>query len=186
MTQVFDEVGDVVPVTVIQAGPCVVIQKKTSDRNGYDAIQVGFGEYPEKKATKLGKAFLNPAFLLMALGIAFAFRLSRAAVLVGIYVNNPWTIAPMYVAGTTLGCWILGVPLDGLEGIHWDLGSRAFYHTLLVSLRPYLWPYVIGNTILGIVCGYGAYLGMRWLLERRARHRAAAVSGGAAPGGGGA
>ncbi len=123
---------------------------------------------------------------LMALGIAFAFRLSRAAVLVGIYVNNPWTIAPMYVAGTTLGCWILGVPLDGLEGIHWDLGSRAFYHTLLVSLRPYLWPYVIGNTILGIVCGYGAYLGMRWLLERRARHRAAAVSGGAAPGGGGA
>ena len=59
MTQVFDEVGDVVPVTVIQAGPCVVIQKKTNDKNGYDAIQVGFCEYPEKKAAKLGKALLG-------------------------------------------------------------------------------------------------------------------------------
>lgn len=111
---------------------------------------------------------------LMALGIAFAFRLSRAAVLVGIYVNNPWTIAPMYLAGTTLGCWILGVPLEGLTAIQWDLGNLAFYRLLLASLRPYLWPYVLGNTILGIVCGSGAYFAMRWILERRAR-RAAAI-----------
>jgi len=110
---------------------------------------------------------------LMALGIAFAFRLSRAAVLVGIYVNNPWTIAPMYLAGTTLGCWILGVPLDGLSGIQWDLGSMAFYRLLVVSLKPYLWPYVLGNTILGIVCGAVAYLVMRWVLEGRARRAAA-------------
>ena len=110
---------------------------------------------------------------LMALGIAFAFRLSRAAVLVGIYVNNPWTIAPMYIAGTTLGCWILGVPLDGLGAVEWDLDSLAFYRSLLVSLRPYLWPYVVGNTILGIVCGYVAYVAMRWFLERRARPAAA-------------
>jgi len=106
---------------------------------------------------------------LMALGIAFAFRLSRAAVLVGIYVNNPWTIAPMYVAGTTLGCWILGVPLDGLNDIEWDLDNLAFYRLLLVTLRPYLWPYVLGNTLLGIVCGSVAYVAMRWILERRAR-----------------
>lgn len=59
MTQVFDETGDVVPVTVIQAGPCVVIQRKTSDKNGYDAIQVGFGEYSEKKAARLAKALLG-------------------------------------------------------------------------------------------------------------------------------
>jgi uncharacterized protein (DUF2062 family) len=110
---------------------------------------------------------------LMALGIAFAFRLSRAAVLVGIYVNNPWTIAPMYLAGTTLGCWILGVPLDGLSDIEWDLDNRAFYRLLLVSLRPYLWPYVVGNTILGIVCGSMAYVIVRWFLERRARRAAA-------------
>src|SRR5688572_1055661 len=97
----------------------------------------------------------------MALGIAFAFRLSRAAVLVGIYVNNPWTMAPMYLAGTALGCWILGMPLHGLRTIEWDLDSRAFYRLLLVSLRPYLWPYVLGNTILGIACGWVAYLAMR-------------------------
>ena len=112
---------------------------------------------------------------LMALGIAFAFRLSRAAVLVGIYVNNPWTMAPMYLAGTTLGCWILGVPLHGLRDIEWDLDNRAFYRLLLVSLRPYLWPYVLGNTILGIVCGSLAYLTMRGILERRARRAAASV-----------
>lgn len=112
---------------------------------------------------------------LMALGIAFAFRLSRAAVLVGICVNNPWTMAPIYMAGTALGCWILGVPLHGLRNIEWDLDNRAFYHLLFVSLKPYLWPYVLGNTILGIACGWVAYLAMRRILERRAR-RLSAVS----------
>jgi uncharacterized protein (DUF2062 family) len=116
---------------------------------------------------------------LMALGIAFAFRLSRAAMLIGICVNNPWTIAPIYAAGTGLGCWILGVPLDGLANIQWNLGSLAFYRVLVVSLRPYLWPYVLGNTILGIVCGTVAYFGMRWVLERRARR--GRLSSGAAP-----
>jgi len=51
MTQVFDEYGKAVPVTVIQAGPCPVIQKKTADRDGYEAIQIGFGA--EAKATRL-------------------------------------------------------------------------------------------------------------------------------------
>jgi uncharacterized protein (DUF2062 family) len=112
---------------------------------------------------------------LMALGIAFAFRLSRAAVLVGLYINNPWTMAPMYIAGTTLGCWLLGVPLEGLRDIDWDnWDERGFYRILLLSLKPYLWPYVLGNTILGVVCGSIAYVALRWFLERRAR-RAAAV-----------
>lgn len=110
---------------------------------------------------------------LMALGIAFAFRLSRAAMLVGICVNNPWTMAPMYLAGTALGCRILGVPLHGLRNIRWDLDGWAFYRLLLVSLRPYLWPYVLGNTILGIACGWMAYVAMREILERRARRLAA-------------
>lgn len=52
MTQIFDEVGNVIPVTVIEAGPCVVIQKKTIDTDGYDAIQLGFMEVKEKKLTK--------------------------------------------------------------------------------------------------------------------------------------
>lgn len=60
MTQVFDEAGDVVPVTIVQAGPCVVVQRKTVEKDGYDAIQVGFEEIPEKKAAKKGKTFLGP------------------------------------------------------------------------------------------------------------------------------
>ena len=52
MTQVFDEAGRVVPVTVIQAGPCTVVQKKTAEKDGYEAIQLGFENVPERKLTK--------------------------------------------------------------------------------------------------------------------------------------
>jgi large subunit ribosomal protein L3 len=52
MTQIFDENGKVVPVTVVEAGPCVVVQKKTSDNDGYEAIQVGFEEIREKLVNK--------------------------------------------------------------------------------------------------------------------------------------
>ena len=52
MTQVFDERGHVVPVTVIEAGPCVVVQKKTLENDGYSAIQVGFGSMRESLANK--------------------------------------------------------------------------------------------------------------------------------------
>ena len=44
MTQIFDANGKVVPVTVVEAGPCVVVQKKTIEKDGYEAIQVGFGD----------------------------------------------------------------------------------------------------------------------------------------------
>lgn len=52
MTQVFDQNGKVVPVTVVEAGPCVVVQKKTIEKDGYDAIQVGFGDIREKLVNK--------------------------------------------------------------------------------------------------------------------------------------
>lgn len=52
MTQIFDESGKVIPVTVIEAGPCVVAQVKTIETDGYQAIQLGFGDIKEKKLTK--------------------------------------------------------------------------------------------------------------------------------------
>jgi len=52
MTQIFDENGVVVPVTIIEAGPCFVTQRKTQDKDGYDAIQLGFGEVKETKVNK--------------------------------------------------------------------------------------------------------------------------------------
>ena len=52
MTQIFDEKGNVVPVTVIEAGPCVVVQKKTVENDGYAAVQFGFGDISAKKVNK--------------------------------------------------------------------------------------------------------------------------------------
>ena len=52
MTQIFDEKGNVVPVTLIEAGPCVVVQKKTVEHDGYDALQLAFAEAKEKHLTK--------------------------------------------------------------------------------------------------------------------------------------
>ena len=52
MTQIFDENGNVIPVTVIEAGPCPVVQQKTADHDGYDAVQLGFCDTVEKKLTK--------------------------------------------------------------------------------------------------------------------------------------
>ena len=61
MTQIFDEKGNVIPVTVIQAGPCAVVQKKTAENDGYDAIQLGFVEAKEKHITKAEKGHFEKA-----------------------------------------------------------------------------------------------------------------------------
>ena len=65
MTQIFDENGTVIPVTLIEAGPCFVTQKKTVETDGYNAIQIGFGDVPEKRLTQpvnghLKKAGVSP------------------------------------------------------------------------------------------------------------------------------
>lgn len=52
MTQIFDETGKVIPVTVVEAGPNAVVQKKTVENDGYDAVQVGFVDLKDKKANK--------------------------------------------------------------------------------------------------------------------------------------
>lgn len=52
MTSIFGEGGAIIPCTVIQAGPCVVTQKKSKDKDGYDAVQLGYGDKKEKNTTK--------------------------------------------------------------------------------------------------------------------------------------
>lgn len=52
MTQLFTEIGLAIPVTIVEAGPCVVVQKKTTETDGYNAIQIGFGEKRERLFTK--------------------------------------------------------------------------------------------------------------------------------------
>ena len=61
MSQIFDENGHVIPGTVIEAGPCVVVQKKTSEKEGYEAVQLGYEDVPERKLTKPEMGHLNKA-----------------------------------------------------------------------------------------------------------------------------
>ena len=61
MTQIFDEAGKVVPVTVIEAGPCVVVQKKNPDKEGYTSVQLGYQDQPERKLSKPEKGHLEKA-----------------------------------------------------------------------------------------------------------------------------
>lgn len=61
MTQIFDENGKVIPVTVVEAGPCVVVQKKTQQNDGYDAIQLGFGDVRPQKLVKPLKGHFEKA-----------------------------------------------------------------------------------------------------------------------------
>ena len=59
MSQIFDENGHVIPVTVIEAGPCVVTQKKTSEKEGYEAVQLGYEDIAERKLSKPEMGHLN-------------------------------------------------------------------------------------------------------------------------------
>ena len=77
MTQIFDEQGKVVPVTVIEAGPCKVVQKKTEDKEGYSSVQLGFEEVPERKLTKPEKGHLAKADV-GSLSVLHEFRLDSS------------------------------------------------------------------------------------------------------------
>ena len=77
MTQIFDEAGKVVPVTVIEAGPCVVVQKKTVEKEGYASVQLGFEETAERKLTKPEKGHLAKAGV-SNLRVLHEFRLENS------------------------------------------------------------------------------------------------------------
>ena len=83
MTQIFDEAGKVIPVTVVEAGPCVVVQKKTVENDGYSAVQFGFGDLREKLANKPAKGHFAKAEVALKRTLK-EFRLENAdAVSVG-------------------------------------------------------------------------------------------------------
>lgn len=63
MTQIFGENGKVIPVTVVEAGPCVVVQKKTTENDGYEAVQLGYGDIADKNANKPRKGHFKKSDL---------------------------------------------------------------------------------------------------------------------------
>ena len=86
MTQIFDEVGNVIPVTIIEAGPCVVAQKKTVEKDGYNALQLGFQEVKEKHLNKAEKGHFAAANVPMKKHLK-EFRLDDCSANVGDFIT---------------------------------------------------------------------------------------------------
>jgi uncharacterized protein len=103
----------------------------------------------------------------LALAIAVAFRLNKVAILTGAWVNNPWTLGPMFTAGTLLGCALLGISPASLGDIDWSLSGRAFYRSFIEGLRPLLLPFVLGNLVAGVACAAVTFVLLRSILLRR-------------------
>ena len=78
MTQIFLESGEVIPVTIIEVGPCPVVQKKTAETDGYDAVQLGFEEVAERKVTQPIKGHFKKANITLKRHLK-EFRLEDAA-----------------------------------------------------------------------------------------------------------
>ena len=79
MTQLFNEDGALVPVTVIHAGPCPVVQVKTAESDGYDAVQLGFGSRKEKHSSRAGRGHAAKAGLDAAPAVLREFRVTDAS-----------------------------------------------------------------------------------------------------------
>jgi hypothetical protein len=133
----------------------------------------------EDSPTRVAAAFALGVFIAffpllgihtgLAIGLALAFRLNKVAILAGAWMNNPWTLAPMYTAGTLLGCFVLGVSPASLGAIDWSLHGRAFYASLVEGFRPLLMPFVVGNLVLGAWAAALTFLVLRSILARRRR-----------------
>ena len=136
MTQIFDETGKVIPVTVIEAGPCTVAQVKTVETDGYEAIQLGYGDVKESKLTKpeaghFAKAKLAPKKHLRE------FRLSEVSYNVGDEIKADIFAAGEMVdiQGKTKGKGFQGVIKR--HGQHrGPMGHGSMYHRRPGSMGP--------------------------------------------------
>ena len=111
MTQIFDESGKVIPVTVIEAGPCVVTQKKTTEKDGYNAVQLGFEDVKESKLTKPELGHLKKADVALKKHLK-EFKLENAAEMnVGDVVKADMFVEGDFVdvTGTSKGKGFAGV-----------------------------------------------------------------------------
>ncbi len=135
MTQVFLADGTMVPVTVIQAGPCTVTQVKTAERDGYQAVQLGFDEVPERKLNKPELGHLKIAGVTVK--HLHEFKLEGAQLEVGAKVNCDTFAAGEYVdiTGTSKGHGFSGVikrwnqhrlkETHGVGPVHREVGSMG-------------------------------------------------------------
>ena len=137
MTQIFDEKGNVIPVTVIEAGPCSVVQVKTVETDGYNAIQLGFGDVKESKLNKPEKGHFAKANIAPKKHLR-EFRLDSVE---GITVGTELTVTEfaegdrLDIQGTTKGKGFQGVIKR--HGQHrGPMGHGSMYHRRPGSMGP--------------------------------------------------
>ena len=112
---------------------------------------------------------------LLAIVAAFLFNLNRVAVLLGVYANLPWFLAPYYAVATMLGAEITGhrPPVDFRTKLgalfELSLFQGEFWHRLVILLRPMLWPYLVGSTIGALLLATAAYHVALAFVESRRR-----------------
>ena len=137
MTQIFDEQGKVIPVTVIEAGPCVVAQVKTVESDGYNAIQLGFGDVKESKLNKPEKGHFAKAKLALKKHLR-EFRLDSVdGVNVGdeIKVDTFQAGDKIDVQGTSKGKGFQGV-IKRHGQSRGPMGHGSMYHRRPGSMGP--------------------------------------------------
>lgn len=113
---------------------------------------------------------------VLALGFAFVFGLNRVAVLLGVYSNLPWVIAPWYAGVTAAGAGVLNTKLPpGFQErlrqlFELSLFGGEFWREVFHLLRPWFWPYMLGSTVGALVLAAVAYeLALGFVIARR-RH----------------
>ena len=137
MSQIFDANGKVIPVTVIEAGPCVVVQKKTVEKDGYAAVQLGFEDVAERKLSKpelghLAKANVGPKKYLREFDLENAAELNIGDVIkADTFKEGEW----VDVTGTSKGHGYTGAikrwnhhtlcSTHGVGPIHREVGSMG-------------------------------------------------------------
>ena len=137
MTQIFDEQGKVIPVTVIEAGPCVVAQVKTVESDGYNAIQLGFGDVKESKVNKPEKGHFTKSKLPLKKHLR-EFRLDSVE---GITVGTELTVTEfaegdrLDIQGTTKGKGFQGV-IKRHGQSRGPMGHGSMYHRRPGSMGP--------------------------------------------------
>ncbi|MFI5175350.1 MAG: DUF2062 domain-containing protein [Terriglobia bacterium] len=111
---------------------------------------------------------------ILVLLVAFLFRLNRVASLIGVYLNNPWTIVPVAMASTSLGAKVLGFRGHRYERFNWhELGTPLFWSNLPQEFRLHyrtLYPFLVGSMICATVLAIIAYPVCLWFI-RTYRHR---------------
>ena len=137
MTQIFDEKGRVIPVTVIEAGPCVVAQVKTVETDGYNAIQLGFGDVKESKLNKPEKGHFAKANIAPKKHLR-EFRLDSVE---GITVGTELTVTEfaegdrLDIQGTSKGKGFQGV-IKRHGQSRGPMGHGSMYHRRPGSMGP--------------------------------------------------